>query len=119
LEVFFPGNERVRLAWTPFFTLLRYDQQAPGEDRTSLLWNAVTWQRSAKEARTEFHLGPLFSVQSSPQAKRIALGNGLIAWKREPAGSGWRLAWLDFPGRSELRFSSGHQLYPAPPTNRP
>jgi hypothetical protein len=119
LEVFFPGNERVRLAWTPFFTLLRYDQQAPGEDRTSLLWNAVTWQRSAKEARTEFHLGPLFSVQSSPQAKRIALGNGLIAWKREPAGSGWRLAWLDFPGRSELRFSPEHQPLPAPPTNRP
>lgn len=118
-EVFFPGNEKVRLAWTPFFSLLRYDQQAPGEIRAALLWNVITWQRSTKEARSEFHLGPLLSVQSNAQAKRIALGNGLIAWQREPTGAGWRLFWLDFPGRSELRFPSGHRSYATQPTNCP
>jgi hypothetical protein len=95
LEVFFPGNEKVRAAWTPLFTLVRHDQRAPGDVRTSLLWDGITWERRDAEQRREFHLGPLLSVASQADEHRIALGNGLVAFRHTPA-DGWRLFWLDF-----------------------
>ena len=98
-EVLFTNGEKVRQSWTPLFALIRHDQSAPGEERTSLLWNAVSWEHSAKEARAEFHLGPLLSVETSAEAKRVALGRGLFGWQRGPAGSGWRMFWLDFPSK--------------------
>jgi len=100
LEVFFPGNDLVRQTWTPLFALYRYDERAPGEARTSLLWDGVTWETSAREARTEFHLGPLLSVQSHAAAHRIALLNGVIGIRRNSGERMWRLFWLDFPGIS-------------------
>ena len=98
LEVFFPGNEKVRAAWTPLFSLVRYDQHAPGHVRTSLLWDGITWERRDAERRTEFHLGPLFSVSASVDERRVAIANGLISWKRDATGT-WRLFWLDFPSK--------------------
>lgn len=98
-EVFFPGNEKVRHLWTPLVAIVRHDQRAPGDKRTSLFWNAVTWDRSAEEARSEFHLGPLFSVQRQADEKRIALGNGLLGFRRQP-GAGWKVFWLDFRRKS-------------------
>ncbi len=95
LEVFFPGNEKVRAAWSPIFSLVRRDQQAPGEVRTSILWDAITWERHEAEQHREFHLGPLFSVESHRDENRIAIGNGLVGFRRTPA-RGWRLFWLDF-----------------------
>ena len=100
LEVFFPGNDLVRQTWTPLFALYRYDERAPGEARTSLLWDGVTWETSAREARAEFHLGPLLSVQSHAAAHRIALLNGVIGIRRNSGERTWRLFWLDFPGIS-------------------
>ena len=99
LEVFFPGNEKIRAAWSPLFAVARYEQTAPGESRISLLWNAITWQRDDAEQRRELHLGPLFSTTTQGAAKRIAIGNGLIAFRREP-GTGWKILWLDFPSKS-------------------
>jgi hypothetical protein len=95
LEVFFPGNEKVRAAWTPLFALVRYDRRAPGEVRTSILWDAITWERRDADQHTEFHLGPLFSNASQAGERRVAIGNGLVSFRRAP-GSGWRLFWLDF-----------------------
>lgn len=99
LEVFFPHNDKIRHAWSPLFALARHDQRAPGDTRTSLLWNAVTWEQRAAENRSEFHLGPLLSIARQADEKRIAIGNGLFGFKREP-GRGWRPFWLDFPSKS-------------------
>jgi hypothetical protein len=95
-EVFFPGNEKVRNLWTPLVAIVRHDQRAPDDKRTALLWNLVTWERRAAEERREFHLGPLFSTRTVGEAKRVAIGNGLFGFKREGAGAGWRMFWLDF-----------------------
>jgi hypothetical protein len=94
--VFFPGNEKIRHAWSPLFSLARFDQRAPGDERTSLLWDAVTYERQRGGERSEFHLGPLLSVARSPEGQRVAIGNGLFGFRRS-AGEGWRLFWLDFP----------------------
>ena len=99
LEGMFANQPEVRAAWSPLFAVWRYDQRAPGEERTSLLWNAVTWERSAAGTRAEFHLGPLLSAVRRPDEQRWALGNGLVGLKRNPAGGGWRLFWLEFPSK--------------------
>ena len=98
LEVFFPDNLTVRQLWSPLFAIARHDERAPGSTRTSLLWNAVTWERRPEEDREEFHLGPLLGVTRVGADKRVALGNGLFGFRRQ-AGRGWRLFWLDFPDR--------------------
>lgn len=99
LEVFFPHNDRIRHAWSPLFALARHDQRAPGDTRTSLLWNAVTWEQRVAENRSEFHLGPLLSVARQAGEKRIAIGNGLFGFKRD-ADRRWRMFWLDFPAKT-------------------
>ena len=101
LEVFFPGNEKVRAAWTPLFALVRQDQRAPGIVRTSILWDAITWERHDPEQRREFHLGPIFSTASQAGERRIAIGNGLVSWRRKPT-EGWRLFWLDFRSKPAI-----------------
>lgn len=97
LDVFFPRNEKIRYAWSPLFALARHEQQAPGKTRTSLLWDAVTWERNESEARKEFHVGPLFSMSARAEERRIAVGNGLFGFKRPANGAGWKFFWLDFP----------------------
>ena len=72
------------------------------------LWNAVTWEHSAAEGRAEFHVGPLLSMVRRPEEQRWALGNGLVGWKRNPAGGGWRLFWLEFPSK-QPRVSTAHR----------
>jgi hypothetical protein len=104
LEVFFPYNEPVRLAYSPLFALYRYDQRAPDDVRGSLLWDAITWRRSP-ELR-EFHLGPLLSVESGPGGRRVALGCGLLGLKRGPAERAWRLFLFDFPPKSTTKVST-------------
>lgn len=100
LEVFFPGNEKVRHIWSPLLALARHDQPTPGESRTSLFWNAITWERQASANRKEMHVGPLFSVVEQSGQKRVAVGNGLFGFKRGTAGGGWRMFWLEFPPKS-------------------
>jgi len=99
-ESFFPGNEKLRHVWAPFFTLARHDQHAPGDTRTSLLWDAVTWRRDDAADHREFHLGPLFSVTEQSGARRVAFGNGLFGFQRGGSAGGWRLFWLDFPAKA-------------------
>lgn len=100
VEVFFPGNEKVRAAWAPLFSLVRFDQRAPGEARTSILWDAITWERREAGQATEFHLGPLFSVTRGHGGQRIAIGNGLVGISRGPAGRSWRTFLFDFPPKT-------------------
>ncbi|AOS43777.1 hypothetical protein Verru16b_00835 [Lacunisphaera limnophila] len=95
LEVFFPGNPTVRQLWTPLFALYRYDRKSADTVRHALLWNAVTWQRTA--TTREFHLGPLASVQTDTRQQRLALGSGLIGLRRKPGERTWRLFLFDFP----------------------
>jgi hypothetical protein len=99
LDVFFPQVEQMKYSWTPFFALIRHDQTAPGDTRTSILWNAVTWERHDADHRCEFHLGPLFSRVAEGNAERIAIGNGLLGWQRTATG-GWHVFWLDFPRKA-------------------
>lgn len=100
LEVFFPQNEPVRQLYTPLFALFRYDQQAPGHVRWSLLWNAVSSRRTPEER--EFHLGPLFSKRRTAAGERVALGAGLLSWHREVHSPRWRFSLFDF-GRTPAK----------------
>jgi len=94
LEVFFPTNDPIRQLYTPLFALYRYDRQDAATSRHSLLWNAVTWRRSATDR--EFHVGPLFSVNSGEATKRIALLRGVLGWQRRPGEARGRLFLFDF-----------------------
>ncbi|MDR1010169.1 MAG: hypothetical protein LBM04_03395, partial [Opitutaceae bacterium] len=87
LEVFFPQNEPMRLVWTPLFALYRYEQEAPGHVRHSLLWNLVTHRR--EPGLRQFHLGPLYSGERVGNAKRRALLGGLIGMQKIPPQN-WR-----------------------------
>ena len=109
LDVFFPGNEKVRYVWSPLFAIARHERRAPGDERTSLLWNAVTWEQRASEESSEFHLGPLLGITRNAQEQRIAVGNGLFGIRREPGTRAWRMFWGDFPSRSrQSAVSASH-----------
>jgi hypothetical protein len=97
MEVFFPQNDTIRSLWSPLFAVYRYDHQPDNSTRHSLLWDAVTWQRGPTDR--EFHLGPLFSVQTDATRKRIAIGNGLLGWQRSAIGR-WRVFLFDFQKRN-------------------
>lgn len=92
-EVFFPGNDTVRQLWSPLFALYRYDRQSDTTVRHSLLWNAVTYRHGP--LTSEFHLGPLLSVQTDNTRSRLALGNGVIGLQRR-TGERWRFFLFDF-----------------------
>lgn len=94
LEVFFPTNDPIRQLYTPLFALYRYDRQGDTASRHSLLWNAITYRRSATER--EFHLGPLFSVDSGVATRRIALLRGVLGWQRRPGEARGRFFLFDF-----------------------
>lgn len=94
LAVFFPHNERVQKIYSPLFALYRYDQKSPDHIRRSLLWNAITWRKTAHER--EFHLGPLYSAEQTPDGQRIALLNGVISFRRSPKTDQWTLSLFDF-----------------------
>lgn len=98
LEVFFPDNDRVRTSWSPLFALYRYDQRSVEHVRQEVLWGLLSWQREPQHR--EFHFGPLFSVNERAGEKRIAIGNGLLAWQRSAPGGRWRFFWFDFPGKA-------------------
>lgn len=70
MEVFFPDNREMRQTWSPFFAILTHDEQPGGAVRTSLLWNAVTWQSNRAAGTSEFHLGPLLSVRHDADGRR-------------------------------------------------
>jgi hypothetical protein len=95
-DVFFPTNVEMRQSWTPLFAIYRSDTKPDGK-RWSALWSAVTWRREGEEK--EFHVGPLFSVHSDAGQKRVAIGNGLFGWKRDPGTSRGRFFMFDFPAR--------------------
>jgi hypothetical protein len=96
-DVFFPNNEHVRETWTPLFAIYRSDQRAPDDRRWSALWRAVTWRQEYGEK--EFHLGPLLSISTRPDQRRVAVGNGLFGWKRDPGDKSWHAFWFDFPSK--------------------
>ncbi|GAB1488999.1 hypothetical protein MASR2M8_14500 [Opitutaceae bacterium] len=101
-EVFFPHNEQVRLSWSPLFALYRFDQTKPGETRHVALWNAISYHRNRAAAETEFHLGPLISMERNQDQGRLALLGGLLAWQRGAVGTGWRLGFGNFRSGSAV-----------------
>ena len=90
----FPDNEPIQLAWAPLFAIYRYDRTEPGDSSQTLLWNLVSYRRAP--GRSEFHLGPLLGVETSPAASRIAIGCGLLGLKRVAPGGGWRPFLFEF-----------------------
>jgi hypothetical protein len=99
LEVFFQDNEPIRRAYSPLFAIYRHERFAPGDTQTTFLWNAVTWRRSPQQR--EFHLGPLFSVDTGSRHGKIALLSGLIGLKRDASGGKWRLFLFDFSSKRD------------------
>lgn len=93
-EVFFPTNEPIRQLYTPLFALYRFDQRAPNDTHHSLFFSLISWGKSPE--KKEFHLGPFFSLQSTPERSRIALGRGLLAWQRRPGVPQWKFSLFDF-----------------------
>lgn len=93
LDMFFPDNERIRTSWSPLFSIYRFDQAAPGVTHHEWFWGLLSSRRAP--GRSEFHLGPLFSVETKDDARRVALGHGLFGFRRT-AESGWRVFWFDF-----------------------
>lgn len=102
LDVFFPGNDRIRQLYNPLFALYRLEQRRPGEVKETFLWNAISRYRGPE--RRALHVGPLFSSVTDASGTRLALGAGLIGLKRAP-GRGWRLFLFDFsrPGGQSAR----------------
>jgi hypothetical protein len=96
LEVFFPDNDDIRNAWGPLVALVRHDQHAPGETRTSVLWGAITWTSSGTRNLAGLRGGGLASVINTPEERRVALFGGLLGWSRPARGDGWRLFALEF-----------------------
>ena len=92
-ESWFSNNENIRLAYSPFFAIFRYDRKGPDAVREDFLFNFITWQRAP--ARREFHFGPLFQTETTPAGSRVALFDGLVGLRRGP-DSGWRLFAFDF-----------------------
>ena len=106
LDVFFPQIDKVNNTWSPLFAIARYDQRTPGDTRTSLLWNFVTWEQHVRESEGEFHLGPLLGVVTGPREQRVAIGNGLFGMKRTPGERAWRAFLFDFPAKAVTNTAS-------------
>jgi hypothetical protein len=107
LEVFFQHNEPVRRAYSPLFSVYRYERFAADDTQTSILWDAVSLRHSP--ARREFHLGPLFSVDTGFGHSRIALFSGLIGLKRDAVKASWKPFVFDFfskPGKKASTAAS-------------
>jgi hypothetical protein len=68
--------------------------------RHSLFWNAVTWQRTP--AKKEFHLGPIFSIHTNSERRRVALGNGVVGMQRQTDGR-WRFFLFDFRSKDATK----------------
>ena len=94
LEVFFPHSEPVRELYSPLFAVYRWERTAPDDSRGSFCWGLLSWH--AAPARREFHLGPLFSREATATQSRLALGHGLLAWRRDAPGGRWRFLMFDF-----------------------
>lgn len=94
LEIFLPTNDVIRQLYTPLFALYRYDQQDAATKRHSLLWNAITWRRSATDRA--IHVGPLLSMEDAPDRKRVAFGAGLFGWQRLAGETRSRFFLFDF-----------------------
>ncbi|MDP1578965.1 MAG: hypothetical protein Q8M02_01725 [Candidatus Didemnitutus sp.] len=94
LEVFFPHNDTVRQVYTPLLAIFRYDHRAADDVRWSFLWNAVSRTQSPRERA--FHVGPLFSSAENADGARIALGAGLLSWRRAPSDRRWQFSLFDF-----------------------
>jgi hypothetical protein len=105
LAVFFPGNDKVRQAWSPLFAVAQHERRAPGDERTSLLWNAISWEKRSSEERSEFHVGPLLGITRHADEQRVTVGNGLFGFRRS-LNEGWRMFWLDFPSKSATNPSA-------------
>jgi hypothetical protein len=106
-EVFFPDNEPVRQLYSPLFAIYRTEQRGPGDRRGTFLWGLLSWHNTATDK--EFHLGPLFSEHftSTPEA-RVAIGNGLLSWRRDAATGRWRFLLFDFNSRSDTKGRPAH-----------
>jgi len=96
-DVLLPYSNEWRETWTPFFALYRYDQRNPEDRNWSVLWSLMTWHHTYD--LQEFHLGPLFSTRSGSQSKRVAFGNGLFGWQRQPGDKAGHWFWFDFPSK--------------------
>lgn len=89
-DVFFQHNETTRHLWSPLTAVYRQEHRERGHTRVSVLWNAVSFERSRKLETSRFRLGPLLATDAAPaEGRRVSLLCGLIGMNRAP-GSGWK-----------------------------
>ena len=94
-EGIFADNPQMRHAWTPLFSVIRFDQASQGETRLSFLWNAMTWSKSAQAKKTEFDLGPLLKLVTTDGIKRISFLGGLLGVNQDGFRH-WNIFGLEF-----------------------
>ena len=90
-----PLSQQLRHAWTPLFSVIRFDQASQGETRLSFLWNAMTWSKSAQAKKTEFDLGPLLKLVTTDSIKRISFLGGLFGVNQDGFRH-WNIFGLEF-----------------------
>jgi hypothetical protein len=109
LEVFFPNNDDMRRSWNPLFALVRHDQRAAGNARTSVLWGAIAWESGASGHLAEDSVGSRAAVAGGARETRVTFFGGLIGWSRRPSGRGWRLFALEFAPKSDTLSARSRQ----------
>jgi hypothetical protein len=50
-EVFFPTSAEMRESWTSLFAIARYDRRGPDDERGSLFWGLLKWERHPRDGR--------------------------------------------------------------------
>ena len=90
-EVFFPDNPDMREAWSPLFSVFRYDHRPSGETRTSILWSALTWRRGPSGELDEFHAGPLLGM------------------RRSASGESWSILGFDFGAKQSKNETANRE----------
>ena len=97
-ESSFSTNDTVRLAYSPLFSIYRYDRRGPDTVRQDFLFDFITWRR--EPGHTEFHLGPLLKTETTPTTSRISLLGGLLGLRRAAPGHAWRPFAFDFSAKT-------------------
>jgi hypothetical protein len=108
LEVFFPHSDEMRESWTPLFAIYRHSQSAPGESRSSLLWDGITWEHSVAHGHAAFHLGPLFGIERNPSGRTVTLLGGLLHWTRGPGPAAGPPIGLEFSRDHPILEAQSH-----------
>ena len=93
LEPLLPGNDEVRKAYSPLFSIYRYQYVDRQNKDMDMLFSLIHFERRPDHERLE--LGPIFGYEYGDRVKRIDLLKGLIGFKKENDQKILRLLWFN------------------------